>query len=384
MSEQEDVPGSPVSGDSDAPAAGSEEPATGAIAVETDADAEAAPVPPPRTRGAGVWHIIGWIGRSLITVGILILLFVVYQLWGTGIYTQQQQDSLRSKFNAELAHKDNPVITSTTKPVTTSSGVTTTTDGGTTSTAPATIPTPANGAPIAQIAIPKIGISFYVVEGTDRGDLMKGPGHYPNTPFPGQIGNSSIAGHRTTYLHPFFDLDQVHQGDLINLTTTYGKYQYKVTDQIVVAPTATYVELPTPNPAYNAAKPQGPGNYPALATITLTTCNPKYSASQRLVIKATLVEKKDTPAPLPPAPVKKSKSGKIETPKIAVDTGTSSTEGPAQSILWGTIVAIIGALWFFAFRKWRKWYTWFVGVVPFLFVLFFLYTHVERLLPATY
>ena len=128
-------------------------------------------------------------------------------------------------------------------------------------------------------------------------DLRKGPGHYPPTQLPGHEGNSAIAGHRTTYGAPFGELDQLQPGDQIVLVTVQGKFKYEVTDQRVVDPSEISVLDPSPDPAR-------PGH--DLATLTLTTCNPKYSASQRLIVRAQLDLTPDQ-LPAPPAPTPKGR-----------------------------------------------------------------------------
>src|SRR5262249_5597582 len=126
---------------------------------------------------------------------------------------------------------------------------------------------------VAHIVIPKIGADYYVVEGVDEADLRKGPGHYPSTPMPGQKGNAAIAGHRTTYGAPFGGIDDLEDGDLIRITTLQGTFEYTVYDKLYVSPSAFEVLEPDPARA---------------ATLTLTSCHPKYSAAQRIVVKADL------------------------------------------------------------------------------------------------
>ena len=142
--------------------------------------------------------------------------------------------------------------------------------------------------PSASSSIPKIGLERAIVQGIGVPDLRKGPGHYPATPMPGQLGNAAIAGHRTTYGAPFNRLDELAPGDPIIITTLAGTYHYTMTQQIIVTPKEVFVLDPTPN-----------------ATLTLTTCNPKFSASQRLVVKAVLdadrSPKPQTAAPIPVA-----------------------------------------------------------------------------------
>ena len=92
---------------------------------------------------------------------------------------------------------------------------------------PRTAPRILPGDAYADILIPSIGLDMVVVQGTDYESLKKGPGHYLDTADPWDgTGRVGIAGHRTTYLHPFFDLDQVQDGDTISLLTRYGRYDY--------------------------------------------------------------------------------------------------------------------------------------------------------------
>src|SRR5262245_23624916 len=163
-------------------------------------------------------RVLGVVGRVFITAGVLILLFVAYQLWGTGIREAQAQDRLERKFNERLnqTQSDNPTIGSSSSsgaPTTSSDTVTTRTLPVTT--APATDFPVVEGEPIGRIEIPRISLDAYVVEGVGDDDLHSGPGHYPGTPMPGQEGNAAIAGHRTTYGAPFGSIDELAPGDKI-------------------------------------------------------------------------------------------------------------------------------------------------------------------------
>ncbi|MFZ4584339.1 MAG: class E sortase [Acidimicrobiia bacterium] len=293
---------------------------------------------------------IGFIGRALITIGLLLLGFVAYQLWGTDLFTSREQDSLKAQFEKQLA------------------ATTTTAGGGSASTtAPAAPPETVPGDALGIIKIPKIGVDQVVINGTTRDDLRKGPGHYPETPLPGQLGNSAIAGHRTTYGAPFFDLDQLGAGDQIIVQTVTGKYTYAVRETGVVNP--NQVEIVA--------------NTPGSAQLTLTTCNPKYSAAERLFVKAGLVPDISSP------PIPLSEPGQQATPKPQVAAankeGLSGEPGEANAaILWGLAVAAVGAIWWFWFHRYHRWWTWLVGAIPFLAVLFVFYFHVERALPANF
>jgi sortase A len=127
------------------------------------------------------------------------------------------------------------------------------------------------GDPLGRIAIPSIGASDVIVEGTEAPDLRKGPGHYPATPLPGERGTVGIAGHRTTYGAPFRKLDGVKAKDRITLTMPYGRFVYRVERTRIVAPTATWV---TDRVAYDR--------------LILSACHPLYSAAQRIVVFARL------------------------------------------------------------------------------------------------
>jgi len=130
------------------------------------------------------------------------------------------------------------------------------------------------GDSLTRLSIPKIDVDVVVVEGTTASALRAGAGHYADTPLPCEIGNVAIAGHRTTYGRPFHNLDLLEVGDQITLTTPIGSCTYEVNrEPFVVAPTQVEVVANTPNEA----------------TLTLTTCNPKGSARERLIIKATMV-----------------------------------------------------------------------------------------------
>jgi sortase A len=130
------------------------------------------------------------------------------------------------------------------------------------------------GDSLTRIKIPALGLDTVVVEGITPSALRAGAGHYPQTTLPCEGGNVSIAGHRTTYGRPFGNVDQLKPGDTIELTTPIGGCVYQVAkDPWVVAPTEMSVLDPT-----------------AERSLTLTTCHPKGSAAQRLIIRATWVK----------------------------------------------------------------------------------------------
>lgn len=130
------------------------------------------------------------------------------------------------------------------------------------------------GDSLTRISIPSIGVDVVVVQGTGASALQAGAGHYPSTPLPCTVGDVAIAGHRTTYGKPFANIDRLATGDLITLTTPVGSCVYRVAE-------APFVVL---------ADDWGVvADTPGVATLTLTSCHPKGSATHRIVIKATMV-----------------------------------------------------------------------------------------------
>jgi sortase A len=208
------------------------------------------------------------LGKALISIGVGFLLFVVWILWGTGFYTEREQRRLDEEFEAlpALERVD-------------------TRDGS----GPAGPPRsyrPAPGEPVFRIAIPAIELRQVVVEGVDTEDLRKGPGHYPycrdgfdlctkgfRTAWPGEDGRVVISGHRTTYGAPFWDLDKLSSGDEIEIETRWGHFTYSVIEKAIVDDTDSSIVIP------------GDG-----AEVVLTTCNPRFSAEQRLIVYAELEE----------------------------------------------------------------------------------------------
>jgi sortase A len=264
----------------------------------------------------------------MITLGVLILLFVAYQLWGTNLAEARSQDALKSGFKIIPGDIDPSKA----------------------------LPPSPDGEAVAIIKMPKINVEKVVVEGVGVPDLKKGPGHYPGTPMPGQPGNAAIAGHRTTYGAPFNQLDQMAVGDQVIVSTKQGKFEYDVTELKVIKPSQVEVLNNTPD-----------------NRLTLTTCNPRYSATQRLVLVAALKGAAAAPSP--------------ETKRIAIHHEEGLSGDPTArlpAILWGLAA---GAVWLAAYlagRRWRKWPAYFIGA-PFFFVLLFVFfENFARLLPANY
>ena len=192
--------------------------------------------PPPPLNGGS--RALMFVGRVFVAFGTLVMLFVGYQLLGTNFITNQEQkqlsDALESQWTSNVVDE-----------------------------------TPDLGQGVARMQIPKIGVDLVVVEGVEVPDLKKGPGHMPRTAMPGQFGNMVISGHRTTYGAPFNRIDELKVGDPIVVYSASGPHQYLVSEKKVVLPTAVEVAAPTQD-----------------ARLTLTTCHPKFSARERLIIVA--------------------------------------------------------------------------------------------------
>jgi len=223
-----------------------------------------------RRRGDGWRFVARGLGQLLITLGVVILLFVGYELWGTNFYTQAQQHRLDKAIQHIWAGNTPDITQINVKEVPIGSG-------------------------IAVLRIPRFGRGYHmvIVEGTDYEDLKKGPGHYPGTALPGQVGNFAVAGHRTTYLAPFNKIDTLRRGDAIVIETKSKWLVYRVQD--IPAghgyPHVPYQEIVDPSDvkvAYAVPDQPDPDKQPTLRLLTFTSCNPKYSAAQRIVVHAKL------------------------------------------------------------------------------------------------
>jgi sortase A len=135
---------------------------------------------------------------------------------------------------------------------------------------------PLKGDSIARIEIPSIGVDEYVVEGTDLESLRKGPGHYPETPLPGERGTSAIAGHRTTYGAPFRHIDELDPGDRIIIDMPDGRFIYRVEESKIVDDQDLSVLDPV-----------------GYRRLMLSACHPLYSAAQRIIVYARQVRREE-------------------------------------------------------------------------------------------
>lgn len=265
-------------------------------------EAPEAPEPEPRhgrRTGDILRTVLRGVGQSLITLGLVLLLFVVYEVWVSNIFAHQKQTAARHQLAQAWQAGQDPL------------------QGEDRLNLPAgkQVVIPA-GAGFANLYIPRFGkdYAWTIVEGTDDADLERGPGHYSNTALPGQIGNFALAGHRVGKGEPFLNLDQLQPGDAIVVQTRGNWYVYRVlgsaaqyaaaeklTDSArrsaaeaaalavpdsqgvvgreIVSPDAVSVIDPVPNHDGAAA---------TRSLLTMTTCHPKYTANQRMIIHAAL------------------------------------------------------------------------------------------------
>ena len=217
----------------------------------------------------GFRKILRRVGWALIGCALLVFAFLAYQLFVNDILNDRLQAQAMEQLDDELAERrvelPEPEIVEVVEEKTTT----------TTVVRAELLKESAGeiGSTLGRISIPAIDVDEVMFEGVDTETLKKGPGHMPWTPVPGQPGNAVISGHRTTYGRPFYDLDQLVEGDRIEVETALGTHVFEVRHSIVVKPTDVWVTEDRPG-----------------AWLTLTTCHPHFSAAERLIIQAELVE----------------------------------------------------------------------------------------------
>ena len=218
----------------------------------------------PRRRQPTVLdHILGVTGELLITLGVLLLLFVGWQLWWTDIIANQAQsklaDSVRSGWSQHEPRENLPPPGD-----------------------PQVLPQPEkSGHVFGMLHIPRFGSGWQprpVLQGISLKELEDGFGHYKDTAMPGQVGNFAIAGHRVTYGRPMWAVEDLQPGDAIVAETEQGWYTYRVTGHEIVRPSKIEVIEPVPNQ---------PGVAATERVMTITACHPKYSARERYIVHAT-------------------------------------------------------------------------------------------------
>ena len=218
---------------------------------------EATRRPPSR-----VWSAVGVLGELLITVGVLLLLFVAYQLMWTNVTAQRASDQIATDLQDSWAI---PATDGSSDPG----------DPGDPGEDPEA--RPEIGDAFALMYIPRLSDKVWgmpVLESVALSDLARGIGHYPETQLPGEKGNFAVAAHRATNGEPFRDIDQLRVGDKVFVETQDSWFEYTLRRDQIVPPQATWVIDPVPF---------DPGATPTERLITLTTCNPRWGSTTRWV-----------------------------------------------------------------------------------------------------
>lgn len=239
----------------------------------TTAAPPAPPAPPgrPRRRRRSIGAAItGVVGELLITAGVLLGLYVVWNLWWTDIQADRLQNELQAEFIDTLVLSPDQEGSAQ--------------DGE----PPLEVP-PMEGDTFARIWVPTWGSDAAhpyvrtITEGVDRRTVLDtvGIGHYPDTQMPGEIGNFAIAGHRQTHGSPFYHIDTLQPGDEVIIETAEAWYVYRVTSDQIVNPSDGWVV---------SANPFDLGAAPTKSLLTITTCHPLYSTKYRWVVHGELEE----------------------------------------------------------------------------------------------
>ena len=374
------------------------------------------------------------LGQSLVVVGALTLLFVAYQLWGTGFLTDRYQEDLKEDFEelVEIAEETNTDLSGTEE--TTNEEITF-----------SDFLWRAEGEAIAQLVIPRMDLTQTVVSGVSSESLRRGPGHYQNTPMPGMPGNASIAGHRTTWGAPFSRIDELEPGDEINIQTIQGSFTYKVVEQ--AGGRGSFIVSPQRLDVLGQNYEEYPNR------LTLISCHPKLTARNRIIVvaelvgepaeyfqrpdtasqpgfffafdpeafgsEATNVESGNTVQDVTTAPttveetdatsVDENSQIEVEAPTPTVIPSIDSSEGQIRpsgttnlaaratgfgegldgdrsailpSITWGVALLVLMMSANYVASRWRKWPTYLITFVPFVVVMSVWFFNLDRALPS--
>ena len=350
----------------------------------------------------------------MIFVGSLTLLFVVYQLWGTGVLTERYQEDLENDFEelveyAEEVNSSPEEITST---------------ESTADTNYSEFLWRPEGEAIAQLTIPALGLSKTVVAGIGVEALRKGPGHFSGTPMPGMSGNAAIAGHRTTWGAPFGRINELEPRDEIKVQTIQGTFTYRVIEQLggkghfIISPDRLNV------------LDQDFDVYPN--RLTLISCHPKLTARNRIVVVAELVGE---PAEYYPPPKQgfrinlpffdfdEESANSVVSPTVGLgeedvtsessqldEAPATETETPTPlakpepvgnnqptsfgeglsgdsdaiipTIVWGIALFVLSFSTVFVGSRWRRWPTNAIAFIPFVVVLTMWFFNLEKTIPS--
>ena len=329
-------------------------------------------------------RLLSGLGKTMIALGVITFLFVAFQLWGTELEESRAQNDLTADLVDSLP-ADTPKVSDDAEEldkVAASLGAIDPADVK-------KLPKPAEGDSLGIIQfkpdLNKAGIDMrkVFVEGTNKDDLKKGPGHYLGSPFPGQKGNAAIAGHRVTYGAPFHRIDELVPGDLISVYTRQGQFTYRV--------------LPPPADAKGRKGPAywivDPSDVSVLEDfddnrLTLTACHPKYSAAERIIVAAELTDN----------PAATTRGNKADTttevageelevaagPDEAFDDLGWHSEHLPNALAWS---AATFGVWLVAFGVGqflgpKRWIAYLVALPVFTYCLWFAFTWINRWIPS--
>ncbi|AYY11528.1 class E sortase [Actinobacteria bacterium YIM 96077] len=216
--------------------------------------------------------IAGVMGELLLTAGAIVLLFVVYTLWGTGLQTAAAQDDLREEFDLQIQSDDED-------------------ESEDESEEPGDLEL---GDAYGILRIPRFGEDWewLVVEGVEDDDLRDGPGRYPDNAHAGELGNFAIAGHRSGHGEPFAPFPELHEGDIVEIETRTGIYQYELDSAPNGDPDGNRIEI-SDSWVVDPVPGEPSSTEPEEARLTLTTCWPRWGSSHRMYASGVLVSEEE-------------------------------------------------------------------------------------------
>lgn len=237
---------------------------------------------------------LGWValvsGELLLTLGVVVILFVAWQLWWTNVEADATHARAVERISREYGCAPGGPPTAERPLGEAPAGE-----------APAGGAAPDEGEDLGVVRIPRLGPDYErpLIQGTGAEVLdTLGLGHYVSTALPGEVGNAAIAGHRQTHGKVLDRIDELRAGDRIEVCTSGAYYSYAVTETRIVAPTETGVLAPVPG---------APGEEPTVRMLTLTSCHPRFGDTERYVVHAELESWRpltgpDAAEPLPTTP----------------------------------------------------------------------------------
>lgn len=278
-----------------------------------------------------LWSVLGILGEVLMTLAAVCALYVVWQMWWTGVQSEHTQVETR-----QSASWSDPAGGDSSKVAKAQSGD-----------VPVQPTSASDGELIAQVYVPRFGQGWVrnVVEGTDEAELsLHGLGHYPSTQMPGSVGNFAVAGHRNGYGRPLGDVDLLQEGDAIIVRTKDYWYVYKYTTYKIVTPEHSEVI---------AANPEDLNTPPSKRMITLTTCEPKYTtATHRWISYGELSYWAKVSDGVPQELATSSNSAKVAFSSSNTSQSFVSKLGTLQPIVLWALVAYL-VLYIAALVAWR-------------------------------